>query len=138
MSAQLDLFAGNQLDLLANQTVTALSNALDVAIGPRRSGGMPRTVEAAWERAYSLEVRQAFLDEFMAKPGEWMSAHSCRAVVDKYNISCCAGHAVSAMARAGMLEAKNHYYGSERPGPDYKGFNTLYRWRAPLSGVAHA
>lgn len=104
-----------------------------------RGGGMPRSVEAAWNRAWSAEVRQAFLDMAVAQPGEWIDGgRFYAAVAIPHKIGCCWGHAMGAMVRAGMLEVKNHYYGSERPGPDYKGYNHLYRWRAPMSAVAHA
>lgn len=124
----------HQLDLLAPP-----APVLPPAAEQRICGGMPRSVAAAWERAYGLEVRQAFLDVAMKRPGEWIdSGDFYRLVAIPHNIGCCWGHAMGAMARAGMLEVKNHYYGSEFPGPDYKGYNHLYRWHPPMSGVARA
>lgn len=132
MILQLDLFAGNQLDLLAPPVPMP-------APAPAPRCGRPRSVDEAWVRAYSLEVRQAFLDEAMKRPGEWIDGGVFYSTVARrYNIGCCWGHAMGAMARAGMLEVKNHYYGSEFPGPDYKGYNHLYRWHPPMSEVARA
>lgn len=135
MTQQLDLFAGNQVDLF-----TAPPAMLAPAVAPRRLGGRPASVDAAWERASTAEVRQLFLDVAIARPGEWIDGSTFyNAVAIPQRIGCCWGHAMGAMARAGLLEVKNHYYGSDHPGkPGYKGYNHLYRWHPPMLGVAHA
>lgn len=144
MTLQLDLFAGNQVDLFPAPAavVSALLASTAAPVlepAPRRYSGRPPSVDAAWERAYTVEVRQAFLDEAMKRPGEWIEgSHFYRTVAQAHNIGCCWGHAMGAMVRAGMLEEKRRYYGSERPGPDYKGFGHLYRWHPPMSEVARA
>ena len=103
----------------------------------RRYSGRPAGVDAKWERSSTVEVRQAFLDVAIARPGEWIDGGVFyRTVAIPHDIGCCWGHAMGAMVRACMLEVKNHYYGSQFPGPDYKGYNHMYRWRAPMSAVA--
>ncbi|WBS00256.1 hypothetical protein OU994_18210 [Pseudoduganella sp. SL102] len=104
----------------------------------RRAGGMPRSVEAKWERARSLEVRQAFLDVAMARPGEWIDGSDFyRTVAVPLDIGCCWGHAMGAMARAGMLDERPRYFGSDHPSKgNYKGYTHEYRWHVPMSAVA--
>jgi hypothetical protein len=119
----------NQLELFATPAPPAR----------RVLGYGPPGVQAKWDRAWGLEVRQAFLDEAMKRPGEWIDGSDFyRAVAIPHDIGCCWGHAMGAMVRAGMLEESRRYFGSEFPGPDYKGFTHLYRWRPPISAVARA
>lgn len=140
--AQLDLFAANQLDLLAppaRPIVHALAEARE-ATAPRRFGNMPPGVAAKWERAWTVDVRQAFLDVAMAHPGEWIdSSRFYRTVAVPRDIGCCWGHAMHAMVRAGMLEERPRYYGGKRPGDaGYQGYTHEYRWYPPMSGEARA
>lgn len=132
--SQLDMFS-HQLDLLAPPAPVAAP-----VEAPHRMGGMPRSVEAKWMLAQTVEVRQAFLDEAMKRPGEWIDgSRFYRTVAQRFDIGCCWGHAMGAMARAGMLEVKNHYFGSDHPGKgNYKGYTHLYRWHPPMSEVARA
>jgi hypothetical protein len=136
MSAgQLDLFAANQLDLLATPAPAAASVVRNSGLG-----GMPRSVQAKWDRAWTVDVRQAFLDVAIAQPGEWIdSSRFYRAVAIPQDIGCCWGHAMHAMVAAGMLEERPRYFGSDHPGkPNYQGHTNEYRWHPPMSGEARA
>jgi hypothetical protein len=106
----------------------------------RRGGGMPRSVEAKWARAWTVEVRQAFLDEAMKRPGEWIeSSHFYRTVAVPHDIGCCWGHAMGSMVRAHMLEERPRHYGSKSPAEGgYLGYCHLYRWHPPMPAVARA
>lgn len=149
MAAQLDLFAGNQVDLFAASTPMADALAiarraqLDLAVPApvlHRHTGMPPSVEAAWARAWTAEVRQAFLDVAMQQPGEWIdSGRFYAAVAIPQNIGCCWGHAMGAMVRAGMLQSRPRYFGSTSPAEgNYQGYTHEYCWHVPMLGVAHA
>lgn len=95
---------------------------------PTRRGGMPRSVEAKLERAQTGDVRQAYLAVARALPGDWLAHGAFREVRERYDLTCCWARPLDYLVRAGLLEQRNVYAGSETPGPDYKGFHN--EWRA--------
>lgn len=94
----------------------------------RSRGGRPRSVDEAWERAYSPACQRAMIRLVNSRIGQWLGWNDFRDIRDKYNISCCMGHALYALSRAGRIAAKDVYYGAERPGmkEPYLGFNTIW------------
>ena len=102
---------------------------------------MPRSVAQAWARARTPAVEGDILDALAARKGEWLWFRDFWAVIDKHQISCCAGHTLSRMARAGLIRERAVYYGNgigaEKPGsPNYQGFGCQYS--AQLSPTAEA
>lgn len=93
-----------------------------------RVGGAPATVAAKWERAQTEEVRQAYLDVAHAHPGEWLDHRAFQEVRERYDLTSCWSRPLYYLVHAGLLEQRNVYFGSERPGPDYTGFHN--EWRA--------
>lgn len=105
-----------------------MSIQLDMFPAPaRRIGGGPPSVHAMWERAKSPAVRDDVLALAGARKGEWLRWSDFRAVIDKHQISAHFGHILFGYSREGLIEEKAVYYGSEHPGPEYKGFYSMWR-----------
>lgn len=104
--------------------------ALFEAPPPARSrGGMPRSVEAAWERGFSEPVKLELIMRLNERPGEWLKSCDFADIRERHNIGCCIGHVLFSLAHAGRALTKNIYYGAERPGDPFKpylGFNSVY------------
>lgn len=113
---QIDMFS-HQLDLLAQPAPAA---------APRY--GMPPSVLAAHDRAYSDEVKAELLAVYAAKPGEFLDTPAIRHVIKKHDIGTWFGHVLHSLARDGKLESKDIYMGSDHPSkPNYQGYYTVYR-----------
>jgi len=94
---------------------------------PRKLGGGPPGVQAAWLRGFSEPVLAEIEARLNERPGEWLGWADFADIRERHNIGCCMGHVKFHLAQTGRAIRKNIYYGSERPGdPDYKGYNTVY------------
>jgi hypothetical protein len=85
-----------------------------------------RREDIIFEFAFSQEVQTAIMHILEVRPGCWLDWEDYRPVMDKYEIGFCLGHVLSRMARVGLIQQKNVYFGSETVGPDYLGFKSVY------------
>lgn len=99
----------------------------------RRIGGGPPGVQLLIARAFTEPVKLELLAVATARPDEWLEWRAFRVPMDKYQISFCMGHVLSALAREGRLQEKVVYLGTgidaDRPGaPGYRGYTC--NWKA--------
>jgi hypothetical protein len=95
--------------------------------------GMPRVVAEKINRAQADEVQQAYLAIARARPDEWLDYRSFRAPRERYNLTSCWSRPLGLLVRAGLIEDRRVYSGSETPGPDYTGFHNEWRAVAPTA-----
>ena len=91
--------------------------------------------------AWAPETRQALLDVFNARPGEWLSPFDVHEVAKALGVGSWFGHVLSKMSRDRLLLEKKVYAGkgidADKPGsPNYQGFYNM--WMLAVSSGATA
>jgi hypothetical protein len=77
--------------------------------------------------AWSDTVRDALMQLFQSRSGEWLEPFDFMPLAAKYDIGHLIGHVVSRMSREGLVKKEDRYFGSTYPWEkDYRGFKSVY------------
>jgi|GEM_PF-1513977 len=99
---------------------------------PRR---LPSPRDKYEQRLADPENEAALLAVYQSRPGEWLDDFvDLRDVLRDRSIGSCYGHILARLARKGLLESRDIYFGSDHPAkPDYRGFHTDFRFKGEQS-----
>ena len=109
-----------QLDLFGFETAHKQSQD-DIAVVQKSSH------ERRADRASSAIVKNEILDIFKHRPNEWLAYGDFVEVGIRHDIRHKLGHILSSLARNGIVNSKDIYFGSKHPREgNYRGFKTVY------------
>lgn len=109
-----------QLDLFGFEAADNSSQD-DIAVVQKSSH------ERRQDRSSSSIVKNEILDIFKRRPNEWLAYGDFVEVGIRHDIRHMLGHILSSLARNGIVNSKNIYFGSKHPREgNYLGFKTVY------------